>query len=327
MDFDADTLRPTYRIVMGSAGSSAGLEMAARLGLPPRIVERAQQRLGGATGEMERWLGRLRQEVAALQQQRESLELAQQELAAEGRRQAERQAAEGVERGRQAARALELALREFREQARQELASAREERERDRLADRLGRSERRLRQVQERHTRELAPQAAGVSRVEWPLPAAPKPGMRIYVLSLEREGELVQQRGERAEVRLGSAVFNVPFSDLRVPPGPQEPATEPRPRPARVVSTRAELDPEHPVELMLVGQRVQEALDALDRFLDGALLAGHDEVRIVHGHGTGRLRDAVRRYLAEHAGVQGQRPGRPNEGGDGVTMVTIGVKS
>jgi DNA mismatch repair protein MutS2 len=78
-----------------------------------------------------------------------------------------------------------------------------------------------------------------------------------------------------------------------------------------------------PKELKLVGQRVDPALESLDRFLDAAVLAGHEEVRIVHGHGTGRLRQAVRDLLRQHAHVLGQRSGQREEGGDGVTVVTL----
>jgi DNA mismatch repair protein MutS2 len=74
---------------------------------------------------------------------------------------------------------------------------------------------------------------------------------------------------------------------------------------------------------LLVGRRVDAALDELDRFLDAAQLADHDEVRIVHGHGTGRLRSAVRGHLESHDQVRSHRPGRGGEGGDGVTVVRL----
>ncbi|MDX1388761.1 MAG: Smr/MutS family protein, partial [Acidobacteriota bacterium] len=77
-------------------------------------------------------------------------------------------------------------------------------------------------------------------------------------------------------------------------------------------------------ELKLLGMRVGEALDEVDRFLDRATLAGLGEVRIVHGHGTGRLRAAVRRHVRDHPQAAEHRPGRPGEGGDGVTIVRMG---
>jgi len=74
---------------------------------------------------------------------------------------------------------------------------------------------------------------------------------------------------------------------------------------------------------MLIGRTVDEGLDELDRFLDEAALAGLGEVRIVHGHGTGRLRKAVRQFLTRHVHVRGHRPGKPREGGDGATVATL----
>ena len=77
------------------------------------------------------------------------------------------------------------------------------------------------------------------------------------------------------------------------------------------------------MELKLLGLMVDEALETLDRFLDTAVLAGHEFVRIVHGHGTGRLRQAVRFHLRSHAQVAQLRPGAPAEGGDGATIARL----
>jgi DNA mismatch repair protein MutS2 len=76
-------------------------------------------------------------------------------------------------------------------------------------------------------------------------------------------------------------------------------------------------------ELQLIGMRVEEALEVLDGWLDRALAAGGTEVRVVHGHGTGRLRSGVRAHLDRHPAVATHRPGAPNEGGNGATVVTL----
>ena len=78
-----------------------------------------------------------------------------------------------------------------------------------------------------------------------------------------------------------------------------------------------------PVELHLIGQRVEPALAELDAYLDRALLANRTTVRVVHGHGSGRLRKAVREHLRGHRAVSAHRPGEPDEGGDGATVVTL----
>jgi DNA mismatch repair protein MutS2 len=91
------------------------------------------------------------------------------------------------------------------------------------------------------------------------------------------------------------------------------------------LSGRSDLDEAGTVapEINLIGQRVEPALDQLDAYLDQALLASRKEVRVVHGHGSGRLRQAVREHLRRHRGVADLRPGAPNEGGDGATVVTF----
>jgi DNA mismatch repair protein MutS2 len=78
-----------------------------------------------------------------------------------------------------------------------------------------------------------------------------------------------------------------------------------------------------PPELNLIGQRVEPALEEMESYIDRALLAARKEIRIVHGHGSGRLRQAVRERLRGHRGVDSMRPGAPNEGGDGATVVQL----
>ncbi len=97
-----------------------------------------------------------------------------------------------------------------------------------------------------------------------------------------------------------------------------EPARSPTP-PAPSDTTTGTVEP----ELLLLGRTVEEALDLLDNYLDRALAAGREEVRIVHGHGTGRLRDAVRAHLRGHAAVDEFRAGAPREGGNGATVARL----
>ena len=78
-----------------------------------------------------------------------------------------------------------------------------------------------------------------------------------------------------------------------------------------------------PPEINLIGMRVEPALEELEGYIDRALLASRKEVRVVHGHGSGRLRQAVRQHLRAHRGVAEIRAGAPNEGGDGATVVTF----
>jgi DNA mismatch repair protein MutS2 len=146
--------------------------------------------------------------------------------------------------------------------------------------------------------------------------------MEVYVGSVAKTGRVQRVRADKVDVLLGRVVFTVTRSDLRIPPAAARPATAPPIHETTAHATPARLE-STPRELLLLGKTVEEALGELDRFLDDAALAGHGEVRVIHGHGTGRLRRAVRDFLRRHTLVRGQRPGKPHEGGDGATVVLL----
>jgi DNA mismatch repair protein MutS2 len=140
-------------------------------------------------------------------------------------------------------------------------------------------------------------------------------GGRVRHRRLGWTGKLDRLDGERAQVLVGGKRLAAAAGDLAALAGPAA-----RPAAAEAAEPPA---PEGPAELHLIGLRVEEALAVLDGFLDRALREARREVRIVHGHGTGRLRDGVRRHLQRHPAAAASRPGAPNEGGDGATVVTL----
>jgi DNA mismatch repair protein MutS2 len=323
MDFDAETLTPTYRVVMGMAGRSGGLDIAERLGLDGAIVTRARELLDPAVREGEDYLRRLRGALAEAEEQLEQARRERHELSVERTRFEERRQQEAARQRREADAALSKALEEFRRMARGELAGLCDPRERDRAERRRMRSERRLDAARVRHSAALG----GTERPEGSEAGGPVdpgrlvPDQRVWVASLGREGRVREVHAEEVEVQLGSVTSRVSAADLRLPS--ESGSAEPARRDPEVHLSHHAAGRSTPRELVLIGQRVEEALEALDRFLDAARMAGHDEVRIVHGHGTGRLRKAVRAFLSDHALVRGRRPGRSAEGGDGATLVTL----
>jgi DNA mismatch repair protein MutS2 len=323
MEFDELTLRPTYRLRLGSAGVSAGIDIAERLGLDPRIVGRARALLDPDARLSESYLRQLRASLAEVERARVELARREGELAAEQRRVAERAEREAVERGARARAELERVIEEARRLARREIEALGEEAARARGARRWSRAETRLRGELERRRRTIEPAGPVVDR---PRPAEPHEltaGVRVLVRSLGREGEIRELRGRRAEVLLGGVVFAVDVGDLSVSASGDRAVVRQQARhePAFHVETARDRQP--PRELLLLGRTVDEALAEVDRYLDAARLAGFEQVRVVHGHGSGRLRAAVRRFLDGHAHVAAHRPGGPGEGGDGATVVTL----
>ena len=114
--------------------------------------------------------------------------------------------------------------------------------------------------------------------------------------------------------------LDVPLAELSTPQPKSGGVEKKKPTAAIWRSTVAESDQR---ELKLIGMRVEEALAELEPFINHAAAAGLSEVRVIHGMGTGRLRDAVREELGRHPLVEGFRPGEPHEGRDGATVVTL----
>jgi DNA mismatch repair protein MutS2 len=321
MEFDEESLRPTYRILMGAAGVSAGLDIAERLGIDPKIVAAARARLGAENVRSESYLGRLRELTADLERRQAEAQRLEAELAEERRRLDARAEMEREKRRRRAEQELDRALEEFRALARKELTGIRDKRDRKRAERELAALEQRLRMERERRVDDVAPGAG--AEEGWVVPERLTEGMTVYVVSVAREGTVQEVRGDRAEVKLGRVNFSVKRSDLRLrrgspPPAPPRDRAVTRREPGPVFDTS-----EAPRELLLLGKTVDEALPELDKFLDEAALSGYPEVRVIHGHGTGRLRAAVRRYLRGHVHVASSRPGKPHEGGDGATVVQL----
>jgi DNA mismatch repair protein MutS2 len=326
MEFDDETLRPTYRVLAGAAGSSAGIDVASRLGLDAALVARARELHGGNQAEAEGFMARLRALTATAEERAEAMKREEQALAA-ARAELTEKAKDESKQQRDAVRsALAEALSEFKELSRRELTSIRDAKEKAKVERAQARSEGRLRELIRDKQDTIAPSRSGGARV----PFAIVPGVAVRILSLDREGSIVAVRGDRVEVRMGAATFTVDRRDLAAAEGHAAPPERAKPASrlaALAAASRGSRSDEPvsqlPVELHLLGRTVDEALPELDKFLDASAREGRTEVRVVHGHGTGRLRLAVRAHLARHPQVAAHRPGGAGEGGDGATVVTL----
>ena len=319
VEFDPETLRPTYRLTIGIPGRSNALAIARRLGLDEEIVRRAEALLSPQERQTEHLLAdlhRLRLEAARARDEAYAARAEAQRLTEELRRrlarideeraaileEARREALEELERLREEVRALRGRLRRL------ELAPRAPEVPAESPAQTIAEAEAALDALAAEVTEALRPP-------EPLLPTGPlRPGDTVWVKSLRALGQLRALVDDEAEVQVGPLRARVPVRELerRAPPPP---AVEP----ASVRYT----PPSVPLRLDLRGQTVEEALEQLDRYLDAAALAGLPWAHIVHGKGTGALRQAVRDFLRRHPLVRSSRPGEDGEGGDGVTVVVL----
>ncbi|HYN23392.1 MAG TPA: Smr/MutS family protein [Thermoanaerobaculia bacterium] len=321
MEFDPQTGRPTFRLVPGPPGGSEALALARRLGLPAEWLDRAEARLGSEHRDLRRLIAeveRVRQELTGT---RERLEIEAAD-AEKLRRRLETENRALEEERKTVAKRLKADLESFRRETTERLR-----REVERMQERF----------EEGRRRGLAAEAveslfAAAPQFEEGEPAEEGPievGGMVRHARLGWQGVLEKLEPNRAEVLVkGKRLRCRPDELAPVAPGvavlPAKPAPFPAFRkagPARLrdVDESVSIAP----ELNLIGQRVEPALDELEGYIDRALLASRKEVRVVHGHGSGRLRQAVREHLRSHRGVAAIRPGEPNEGGDGATVVTL----
>jgi len=316
MEFDTATGRPTFRLVPGPPGASEALALARRLGLPAEWLDRAEARLGSEHRDLRRLLAEVEKVRQELAETRERLETEHADAAKLRRRLADERAALEEER-RNVGKKMKAELESFRRDTAERLR-----REEDRLRERFAEGRRRGLAAEAVESLFAAAPAFGEA-----LPEAAGPlvvGEAVRHLGLGWQGVLEKLEDGRAQVLVRGKRVKCKPEEL----APAAPAAAPSAKerqPAVRAARRGDLDEAAalPSEINLIGLRVEPALAELDSYLDRALLASQRQVRVIHGHGSGRLRQAVREHLRGHRGIADVRSGAPNEGGDGATVVTF----
>jgi DNA mismatch repair protein MutS2 len=310
-DFDPATYAPTYRIVEGACGRSLAFEMAERLGLSRTIVARARE----LQAERERQVGELvsHLEAESAELQKEKTLLADDRRAAESTRlrietEADEERKERASRLRAFRRSLEedvdetrRELRSLLSEAKRVVAEVRDSRQeaRSRVSDLEKKLDERIDAITgpllERLT--AAPEITPPSAEDAP-PLVP--GARVLVASFGMEGVIERLFSEEAEVRVRDKRMRIPLRNLEaLPPLAAAPVG------ALSVPSGTRLPKPKPMkeELNVIGCTVEEALGQADKFLDDAVLSEYRQVRLIHGHGTGRLKNALREWLEGHPHV------------------------
>jgi DNA mismatch repair protein MutS2 len=328
LHFDAERLQPTYRLLKGLPGRSYGLAIARRLGFPHELLDEAESYLPEGERDVARLLLDLEareQEVSRLQGEL-SARLAEAdslwERLAQGESELRQREKDAERRSRQQARDHLLQARQEVEEAIREVRSAADAAVLDATAlDQAARAGRRRVEEAARKHRDRAPaerhprigeETAAATRLEV--------GLRVRIGSLGRTGTVIELRDARVMVEAGGVRLLLPTSDLEpLPRGDQEARTAERRTGTGGGYLKADM--EAAIEVDLRGLRVDELEMKLGRALDAALVSGLPTFRIIHGKGTGALRDRVEALVRADPRVARHRPGERHEGGTGVTVV------
>jgi DNA mismatch repair protein MutS2 len=333
--FDEKTLQPTYELQVGVPGASAGINIAGRLGLNPKIIEAARLKLGTQTQDVSKFLDKLHSELRDLERERRVA----QERDAALQKELKRLETEGAKEQRQKTREfenkMESLLRDFEYQTREAVNAVQDRAAQQKLTKQAEQRMAKLRrEFKEQFDAGVVAHKTGADQGD--------PHARPHEVKHVSEGDTVKLKslGRTAlvkrkvddntfEVEMGAMKMKVPRSDIAevftasssASRGSQSPVAAARSRGISVQLNRE--DDNAPTEINVIGQTVDQATQEVEKFMDRAFLAGLTRVRIVHGSGMGILRKALRQYLQKHPHVATVAEPPQNEGGAGATVVEL----
>lgn len=314
VEFNVETLSPTYKLLLGVPGRSNAFDISKRLGLSDGVIQRAKSHIGTDSKEVENMIASLedsrRQGERELEEAHELLRQAE-KMHKDMQKQmmeyyekkdtlyekAQQKASEVVEKAKAEA---EQVIKDLRKMQQEKSAQIKEHE--------LIQAKKQLEDATPKLKTGQKKKAAG-SKQEL------KAGDEVKVLSFDQKGHLIERVSAKEwQVQMGIMKMKVKESDLEFIQAQQKVETKP-------LSTVKGKDFHVSLELDLRGERFENALSRVEKYIDDALLAGYPRVSIIHGKGTGALRQGVQEYLKNHRSVKNIRFGDAGEGGTGVTVV------
>ena len=319
VEFDVETLRPTYRLSIGVPGKSNAFEISRRLGLPENLIDAARKLLSGNAIRFE--------DVIANAEYHRQVAEKERQLAEEANRETIKLRNEAEQLRREMEQKREQALRKAREDAKHIVDQARRESESviaelKKMKKNAAQGDTSVNDLRRRLDKESDALAEGLGQAApdgGEAPKTVKAGDKVKILTLGVDGTVLAPPDEKGEVRLqtGMMKFTAELSQLRlIKEAPAKEKTTVKAKTGMMTRTvKSECD--------VRGMNLEEALDAVSLYLDEAVLAGLNEVYVIHGKGTGILRAGIQQDLRKNKHVKSFRRGMYGEGEDGVTVVTL----
>ncbi|HLR43475.1 MAG TPA: endonuclease MutS2 [Pseudogracilibacillus sp.] len=316
VEFDVETLRPTYRLLMGVPGRSNAFEISTRLGLQNSIIDHAKSFIGIDSENVENMITALEdtrkeaeKELAEADRLVEESERVRRELQQEWETfQAEREAL-----FKKAEEKAEKALQQAREEAQIIVDEVRQ------MKDQAGFKEHEWIEAR-KMLEEAQPHLVETEKETVQETTELEVGDEIKHRTLQQTGEIIEKKGKNEFIiQVGMMKITAKRDDLTFVGKKKQEVEEPVRHVARVMSSGATVKP----ELDLRGERYEDAMARLEKYIDDALLQSYPRVTIIHGKGTGALRKGVEQFIQTHPHIKSHRLGAHNEGGSGVTVIEL----
>lgn len=323
MAFDVDTLSPTFKLQIGIPGRSNALEISRRLGIPEEIIERSKEWIGDESQSVEDMITDLDFQRQRSEEEREhyheqymeayklrrQLEAAYDELNQQRGQlmeEAHKKANQEVEKAQEQAEKIISDIRAKQLNLGQSVVKEHELIDAQSQLDRLRTDEERDLLAKNKHIKK-ARQTAGLQE-----------GDQVQVTTLNQQGTLLEKAGKKAwMVQLGSMKMKVDEASLEKIAGSSS-----EDKPESVISHRA-ARPRVKTQIDIRGERYEKGIDEVSQYLDAALLNNYETVTVIHGHGTGALREGVHKLLRKHPQVESFELAPANQGGTGATIVRL----
>ncbi|MFC3211881.1 endonuclease MutS2 [Planomicrobium okeanokoites] len=317
VEFNVETLSPTYRLLIGVPGRSNAFEISKRLGLPEHIITHAQSFTGTDSRQVDSMIASLEKSRRESEQDAErssevlkESEKLKEELAAQ-LKQYEQKKEQLEEKAREKARKIVDQARAEAEEVISDLRKMQLNQQGSIKEHQLIDAKKRLEGAAPENR--ILKKAAKDKQREVKL----KPNDEVKVISFGQKGTLVEKVSDKEWiVQIGILKMKLPESDLSYTKPEKEKET-------RTMATLKDRDSHVKLELDLRGERYEDALARVEKYLDDALLSNYHQVSIIHGKGTGALRQGVQQYLKKHPRVKSYRFGEAGEGGSGVTVAEL----
>ncbi|MFD1735966.1 endonuclease MutS2 [Bacillus salitolerans] len=318
VEFDIETLSPTYKLLLGVPGRSNAFEISKRLGLNQHVIEHARLHISAESNQVENMIASLEEnrrraeaeleEAHELRKDAEKLhkELQSQIIEFNEKRdkmfeKAEKKAADSIEKAKEEAEEI---IKHLRKMQREQYASIKDHE--------LIEARKRLQDASPDLVKNRKDKKQTVSKAQ-----KLHPGDEVKVLSLDQKAHLIEKVSTNEwQVQIGIMKMKVNEKNLEYLSRPKQVQTKP-------LATVRGTDSHVKLELDLRGERYEDALMRVEKYIDDALLAGYPRVSIIHGKGTGALRKGVQEYVKNHRSVKKVRYGEAPEGGTGVTIIEL----
>lgn len=325
MEFDVETLSPTYRLTIGIPGKSNAFEISRKLGLSESIIDKARELLEGRDIEFEDVIAALEDDRKRAEEERDqaiALNIAMKKQKQElEQREAEikQKKSEILAKAREEAREI---VREARDTTREVQKELRELNRIDNIAERnkvFDEGRRKIRNLEGRYREKIVKQVNNK-----PVKASDlKIGNRVKVLSLDQNGEIMSLPDDKGNmtVQMGILKATVNIKDIMLIDEVKKPKPAPKQRNYSSMYQAKAMNMSTTINVR--GQNLDDAVMNVDKYLDDAFMAGLKEVTVIHGRGEGILRTGLQQMMKRHKHVKAFRKGAYNEGGDGVTIVQL----